>query len=92
MTDTGPLSVDRKGFVRYKGVCLPVRYERGALEFAIKHPADRKRLKCARVKVPVQDFAKLKLPAPQPKPCRPARREFRAMEKAARKRPVDKSG
>lgn len=83
MTDTGPLSVDRKGFVRYRGVCLPVRYEGGALEFAIKHPADRARLKCARVKVPVQDFAKLKRPAPQSKTHRPARREFRAMDRAA---------
>lgn len=56
---TDKLRVDRRGFVFYLGVRLPIRYESHTLEFVIKHPADRKRLKCKRLSVPLTEFQKL---------------------------------
>jgi hypothetical protein len=67
------LTLDSKGFIRYDGVCLPVRLVDGALEFVVKHPADRARLQCSRVLIPISEFEKLE-PAPAPAPCRPAGR------------------
>ncbi|MCP4540672.1 MAG: hypothetical protein GY832_26335 [Chloroflexi bacterium] len=57
MTDR--LRVDRRGFVFYQGVRLPIRYEARSLEFVIKHPADRRRLKCKRLSVPLDEFQML---------------------------------
>jgi hypothetical protein len=67
------LTVDAQGYVFWGGLRLPMRYEQGALEFVVKHPADRARLKCKRVKIPLERFGELEsLPAPAP--CRPAGR------------------
>lgn len=60
MNDNGTtLTVDRQGFVSWDGVRLPVRYEGGALEFVVKHPGDRARLQCKRVRIPLDEFKRL---------------------------------
>ena len=67
------LSVDAQGFVHWGNLRLPVRFEGGALEFAVKHPGDRARMGCKRVKIPVGEFEKLEA-SPTSVPCRPAGR------------------
>lgn len=53
------LTVDRKGFIHWGDLRLPVRYEHGALEFVVKHPRDRERLGCNRIKIPLDAFKTL---------------------------------
>lgn len=61
MTDNGEhsLTVGHGGFVYWQGCRLPMRYKAGALEFVVKNPRDRARLKCKRVEIPLSDIAGL---------------------------------
>lgn len=76
MSDNGAtLTVDRQGFISWDGVRLPVRYEGGALEFVVKHPGDRARLRCKRVKIPLDEFKKLERTRAASAPdCEPSKR------------------
>lgn len=56
---TNQLRVDRRGHVFYRGVRLPIRYEGRSLEFVVKHPGDRKRLGCKRLRVPLSEIQQL---------------------------------
>jgi len=87
------LTVDAQGFVHWGKVRLPMRYERGALEFAIKD----KRLwpeHGKRVRVPPDEFKQLERTPAHP-PCRPAGRMPRESKQRIvppRNKSVDKSG
>ncbi len=86
MSDSGSastLSVGHGGFLFWDSVRLPVRYVDSKLEFVVKRPRDRARLKCKRVQIPLDEFAGLGQRKPQARPARHAPREFRAMENAA---------
>lgn len=62
MSDSGnapTLAVGHGGFLFWDGVRLPVRYVDSKLEFVIKNPRDRARLKCKRVQIPLDEFKAL---------------------------------
>lgn len=63
------LTIDARGFLYWGGLPLFIRYEGGALIFPVKHPADRARLKCKCVEIPLDEFNKLE-PAPTQRPRR----------------------
>lgn len=56
---TNELQVDPRGFLSFCGVSLFIRYEDRHITIPIKHPADRKRLGCKRLRIPIDEFSKL---------------------------------
>lgn len=82
-SDAPTLTVDSRGFLHWGTLRLFVRYVDGKLIFPVKHPADRARLKCKRVEIPLDEFNNLAQKKPQAQSARHTRREFRAMENAA---------
>jgi hypothetical protein len=57
---TDKLQVDQQGRLSFRGVSLCVRYIDDVLTFPIKHHGDRKRLESKRVRVPLEEFQKLR--------------------------------